>query len=200
MASELFKIIYTGQLSSDADRQQVAEKFSRLFRIDLEKARSIIDRDEPSTLIREAAHGKAYGLKNTLTKLGMQIELARVSSLAYDSSVGLTPVDPNYQEPGIDQHVSYIKCPSCKTEQSHAEICISCGIVFAKFKARKDQDQRANVTETARLTQLSDESRTRSIDTAEMPAYKDDRLPDIRRVIAWIVLGGLAIFTTLYFL
>lgn len=200
MASELFKIIYTGQLSPDADRQQVVERFSRLFRIDPEKARSIIERNQPTTLIREATHEKAYGLKSKLAEMGMLVELARVSSLAYDSSVGLTPVDPNYQEPGTGEHAAYIKCPACKTEQQQGDICLSCGIVFAKYKARQTLEVRANATETTRLTQLSDESRTRSIDTAEMPAYKDDRLPDIRRVIAWIVLGGVAIFTALYFL
>ncbi len=91
-----------------------------------------------------------------------------------------------------------MSCPACKTEQEQSDICISCGVVFEKYKQQQQQNIRNNATETARYTQISDESRTRNVDTAEMPAFKDDRLPDIRRVMGYIVFGGVLIFSALY--
>ncbi len=96
MASENFKIIYTGNISPSVDRQQVIAKFARLFRIDDEKAGNILNRDKPVTLLKKVAHEKAYSIKSTLTELGIAVEMERVTSLAHDSNLGLTPVDPNF--------------------------------------------------------------------------------------------------------
>ncbi len=78
MDSNLFKVVYTGQLFDGFATKSVIEQFARKFKLSEVKATQIIQSKKPVVLKPKAEHVKAYKLKSALEAMGLVVKLERV--------------------------------------------------------------------------------------------------------------------------
>lgn len=79
MDSNLFKVVYTGQLIDGFAVETVVAQFAEKFKLPLAKAEKVIRSKKPVVLKPRAEHDKAYQLKSALEAMGLDIKLERAA-------------------------------------------------------------------------------------------------------------------------
>ncbi len=159
--SEVYKVIYTGELKPGTDQAKIITLFSEKFKLGPEKAQKLIKSGRSATLKKDIDLEKATKYQEALEKLGLVIELdpkppadepvmpTELTLAAFDNGDedATEVLDPSMNPVGE-------RCPKCGSSKMEMGICQDCGIVAAKYHAAqaRDPDQtivmnRANQTE-----------------------------------------------------
>jgi uncharacterized membrane protein len=169
--SEVYKVIYTGQLKPGTNQDRIIALFSDKFKLGPEKAKKLILSGRSVALKKDIDLEKAEKYQESLEKLGLIIELDPKppveETLMLDSAPELTlaAIDngdddaTEVLDPTINPAAD--RCPKCGSLNMQMGICQDCGIVAAKFQAA--QAREANLA--AQGNQASDD------DDAEQNPY-----------------------------
>jgi uncharacterized membrane protein len=145
--SEVYKVIYTGELKPGTNQAQIIALFSEKFKLGPEKAEKLIKSGRPATLKKDIDLEKAQKYQEALEKLGLVIELdpkpveepavptSDLTLVAFDNGDedATEVLDPN-MIPGGE------RCPKCGSSKMEMGICQDCGIVAAKYYAAQARD------------------------------------------------------------
>ncbi|MES9993025.1 MAG: BPSS1780 family membrane protein [Candidatus Thiodiazotropha sp.] len=145
--SEVYKVVYTGELKPGTNQALIIALFSDKFKLGPEKAEKLIVSGRSATLKKDVDLEKAQKYQEALEKLGLIIELdpkppvedpmefpSELTLAAFDGDDDATEVlDPNMNPVGD-------RCPKCGSAKMQMGICQDCGIVAAKFHAAQARE------------------------------------------------------------
>jgi uncharacterized membrane protein len=141
--SEVFKVIYTGEVKPGTNRDRITVLFSEKFKLGPDKAKKLIHSGRPVTLKKDIDQEKAEKYQESLEKMGLVIELdpkppvevpeqpdklSELSLVSFDNDdEDATEVLDSSLNPASD------RCPKCGSPNMEMGICQDCGIVAAKY-------------------------------------------------------------------
>lgn len=92
MPSEaLFDVVCTGLYKNERAPEEVIAAFAQLAKIDVKKAKAIIEGKR--AVKKSIAHAKAYQLKTKLEQIGLDVALQRVKKDPAAMGLSLEPID-----------------------------------------------------------------------------------------------------------
>lgn len=98
MQSNLFKLIYSGELMAGVDVDETVEAFAAMFKLPDAKARAIITAGRDVILKPKAEHVAAYRLKRAVEELGLVVRLERIT---LNTPVPSTPPKKPEAQPAV---------------------------------------------------------------------------------------------------
>jgi uncharacterized membrane protein len=141
--SELFKVIYTGELKPGTNQDKITALFSERFKLGPDRAKKLILSGRPVTLKKDLDLEKAEKFQESLESMGLVIELdpkpmekeseqpdklSELSLVSFDNGdEDATEVLDSTVNPASD------RCPKCGSPNMEMGICQDCGIVAAKY-------------------------------------------------------------------
>ncbi|MBV2108637.1 MAG: hypothetical protein KUF81_16750 [Candidatus Thiodiazotropha sp. (ex Ctena orbiculata)] len=146
--SEVYKVIYTGELKPGTKQALIIALFSEKFKLGRERAEKLIISGRSATLKKDIDLEKAQKYQEALEKLGLVIELdpkppaedpmdlpSELALAAFDSGDedATEVLDPNMNPVGE-------RCPKCGSAKMEMGICQDCGIVAAKYHAAQARE------------------------------------------------------------
>ncbi|MEW8506341.1 MAG: BPSS1780 family membrane protein [Candidatus Thiodiazotropha sp.] len=145
--SEVYKVIYTGELKPGTNRALIIALFSDKFKLGPEKAEKLIASGRSATLKKDIDLEKAQKYQEALEKLGLIIEIdpkpaveepmdlpSELSLAAFDGDDDATEVLDSSMNPVGE------RCPKCGSAKMEMGICQDCGIVAAKYHAAQARE------------------------------------------------------------
>ncbi len=201
--SDGYKVIFTGELKPNTDKERLIALFSEKFNLGPEKAQKLIQGGRPLALKKGLELDKAEKFAEALEKLGMIMELdpkPQPPQPSFSSELALEDIYSGGDDDTTEvlEPSTVNKCPKCGSTQMEMGICQSCGIVAAKYIAAQVR------TSPQEEEHDNSEADTEVIDNPYSPPDADLEEPlegemvgprsvSIGRPFAWIA-GGWTLF------
>ncbi|MCU7906048.1 MAG: hypothetical protein KZQ76_09415 [Candidatus Thiodiazotropha sp. (ex Epidulcina cf. delphinae)] len=201
--SEVYKIIFTGELRPDADKERVIALFSEKFKLGRERAEKLIHGGRTMSLKKDLDREKAQKYREALEKLGLIIEidpkLSVVEAIAPETSNRASELALEAFDSGDEDATEVIdpslipgnRCPKCGSGNMEMGICQDCGIVAAKYLTAQS---RHAVPDPLTGSGEREEKDPYSTPEAELVQPMEGEMDGPRRVpaghgLAWIAKG-----------
>ncbi|MCU7924694.1 MAG: hypothetical protein KZQ88_18550 [Candidatus Thiodiazotropha sp. (ex Dulcina madagascariensis)] len=206
--SEVYKVIFTGQLRPDADKERVIVLFSEKFKLGRERAEKLVHSGRPLSLKKDLDREKARKYQEALEKLGLIIEIdpklpaGETAPEASSPASGLTLEafdhgDEDATEVLDPSQVPGDRCPKCGSGNMEMGICQDCGIVAVKYLAAQERHAESAArmeTEQTEQTEQTEEEDPYTTPEAELVQPLEDEMDGPRGVpaghgLAWVAKG-----------
>ncbi|RLJ16823.1 hypothetical protein DJ031_15225 [bacterium endosymbiont of Escarpia laminata] len=126
--SEVFKVVFFGQLQPGAEAEQVVVAFSERFKVDKETVQNLLKSDREVDLKKNLAREQAEQYQAALERTGLVV---RIDPMA--DQLSLEPMDAGEAEEKEKQ--SEPPCPKCGADRVEDGTCLECGVVVSKYLA-----------------------------------------------------------------
>jgi uncharacterized membrane protein len=137
--TEVYRIVFTGNVSPDRDIEQVIGLFSEKFKLERAMAEKVIKAGKPISLKKGLALEKAERYLKVLQQIGIEVEIDPKPPEPEPalSAFELEPLDHGGSDTTeVLEHPTGIdRCPKCGSSNMEMGICQDCGIVAAKYLA-----------------------------------------------------------------
>ncbi len=147
--SQLFNVVFTGELEPGRDMEGVIAAFCAAFGVSDAKARKLMDAGRPVTLKKEQAPERAQRYRERLEGLGMRVRLESV--VVEPEGIGLALEPMERPEPAAEEKPAAL-CPKCGSDRLQDDNCLGCGIVISKYLARQQEEIDDDATVVIRRT------------------------------------------------
>ncbi|WP_177420332.1 BPSS1780 family membrane protein [endosymbiont of Lamellibrachia barhami] len=196
--SEVFKVVFFGQLQSGAEAEQVVVAFSERFKVDKETVRHLLKTDRDVDLKKNLTREQAEQYQAALEQTGLVV---RIDPMA--DQLSLEPMDAGEAEEKEKQPEP--PCPKCGADRVEDGTCLECGVVVAKYLAKQASAADAGTDETdpyaAPQADLVDHERGEITGPISVPAghgwawivkgwwhFKQSPLAWVLALIIWLVM------------
>jgi len=120
-----YSVVLSGNIKPGSEPESVTDAFSRLFKLPLEKARSVVG---TKFVIKKGIDLKlAKTYKDKLSAIGLEVVLQKHGG----NTLALDPIESVAPKPGEPSAKEMI-CPKCGLQQPKAEECSGCGVFVHK--------------------------------------------------------------------
>ncbi len=124
--SEVFKVVFFGQLQSGAEAEQVVVAFSERFKVDKETAQNLLKTDREVNLKNNLTRQQAEQYQAALEQVGLVV---RIDPMA--DQLSLEPMEEGEAEEKEKQPEP--PCPKCGADRVEDGTCLECGVVVSKY-------------------------------------------------------------------
>ena len=158
--ADLYKVIFTGELTGDADPNNFVEQFAARFGCSVEKAQSLLDAGGEVVMKSGVDAEKADQYQRVLKGMGMAVRVEPVEPKASDME--LEPMESEQTETSEQSPPPQSSCPKCGSDNIQDDNCLECGIIISKYLARYEGQElprsEATVSETTVSNADTDEA------------------------------------------
>ncbi|RLJ17576.1 hypothetical protein DJ030_13470 [bacterium endosymbiont of Escarpia laminata] len=126
--SEVFKVVFFGQLQPGAEAEQIVVAFSERFKVDKETAQNLLKTGSEVDLKKNLTREQAEQYQAALERTGLVV---RIDPMA--DPLSLEPLDTGEAEEKEKQPEP--PCPKCGADRVEDGTCLECGVVVSKYLA-----------------------------------------------------------------
>jgi hypothetical protein len=151
MSQQLYKVIFKGEISDDVTIKDAKKNLSENLGLSIEKIEKLFC-EKPIVLKDKVNYTTGTKVQNLFDISGAICHLIKSKERKKPvQTVKTTPRPKKIKE--VKEPLIFF-CPNCKLAQNPGVECIQCGIIFDKFKIKKDNEE-----EQTRLKKIEKEER-----------------------------------------